>query len=63
MLPYFVGIFELSNPNLWAFFKISQGYYPVLSNPAATGIISSLVNLRARSWIAGWVSLKVIKVI
>lgn len=48
--PQSAGMWLLSKPMLWAFFTMSQGYAPVLSNSAATGMISSRVNFLATSW-------------
>lgn len=39
------GICPFIKPNLCAFFTISQGNSPVRSSRAATGMISSFVNL------------------
>lgn len=50
MPPTSAGMWLFNRPMACAFFTISIGYLPVRSNSAATGMISSRVNLRATSW-------------
>lgn len=51
-VPRCCGIDLFMRPMLHAFLIMSHGYAPVLSNSAAAGIISSLVNFRASSCIS-----------
>ena len=54
LIPYFSGTTPLRNPSECAFLMIGQGYSIVLSYWAATGMISSVTNLRTESRRATW---------
>lgn len=60
-LPISSGMWPFVKPTDQAFLIISQGYFPVLSYSAATGIISSFTNFLANSWNSFWVSLSSLK--
>eukprot|EP00754_Rhynchopus_humris_P034068 Rhum_TRINITY_DN15502_c7_g1::Rhum_TRINITY_DN15502_c7_g1_i1::g.161062::m.161062 len=49
--PYSSGTCGFASPASHAFSKMACGYSPLRSSSAATGVMNSAVNLRARSWI------------